>query len=62
MNMKLKRDILKALANPMSVSALAQSLGMQRNELTGYLKALEDLGLVKSTMIGRAKVYSVTEK
>ena len=40
-----------------SVKNLAKELGVNRTFLAGYLKALENLGYVKSKKIGPAKVY-----
>ena len=39
------------------VKDLARKLGVNRTYLSGYLKALEDQGYVKSKRIGPAKVY-----
>ena len=39
------------------VKDLARKLSVNRTYLSGYLKALEDQGYVKSKRIGPAKVY-----
>jgi len=41
-----------------SVKELAEKLGVNRNLLTGYLQALEELGYVTSRKIGPARVYN----
>ena len=40
-----------------SVKELAGKAGVNRNLLTGYLKALEELGYVTSRQLGPARVY-----
>ena len=40
-----------------SVKEIAQQLDVNRTFLSGYLKALEDQGYIKSKKIGPAKVY-----
>jgi len=40
-----------------SVKEMANQLNVNRTFLSGYLKALEDQGYVKSKKIGPAKVY-----
>jgi len=40
-----------------SVKDMANHLGVNRTFLSGYLKALEDQGYIKSKKIGPAKVY-----
>ena len=40
-----------------SVKEMANQLEVNRTFLSGYLKALEDQGYVKSKKIGPAKVY-----
>ena len=40
-----------------SVKELAKQLEVNRTFLSGYLKALEDQGYIKSKAIGPAKVY-----
>jgi len=44
------------------VKELARKLGVNRTFLSGYLKALEDQGYVKSKRIGPAKVYFNNEQ
>jgi len=39
------------------VKELAKQLKLNRTYLAGYLRALEDQGLVKSKEIGPAKIY-----
>ena len=40
-----------------SVKEMAEQLDVNRTFLSGYLKALEDQGFIKSKKIGPAKVY-----
>ena len=40
-----------------SVKELAGKVGVNRNLLTGYLQALEELGYVTSRKLGPARVY-----
>lgn len=40
-----------------SVKELADKLGDNRTAVSGYLRALEDLGYVTSRRVGPAKVY-----
>ena len=40
-----------------SVKEIANQLDVNRTFLSGYLKALEDQGYIKSKRIGPAKVY-----
>ncbi|MEM2293035.1 MAG: winged helix-turn-helix domain-containing protein [Nitrososphaerota archaeon] len=40
-----------------TVKQLAEQLGVNRTFLSGYLKALENQGYVRSKKIGPAKVY-----
>ena len=40
-----------------SVKELADKLGVNRNLLSGYLQALEELGYVTSRKVGPARVY-----
>ena len=40
-----------------SVKELADKLGVNRNLLSGYLQALEELGYVSSRQVGPARVY-----
>jgi predicted transcriptional regulator len=56
-NLTLK--IIKLLENDpgQTVKNLAKKLGVNRTFLTGYLKALENQGYIKSKRIGPAKVY-----
>lgn len=42
-----------------SVKELSEKLGVNRNLLTGYLQALEELGYVTSRKIGPARVYYI---
>ncbi len=45
-----------------SIKDLAKQLKVNRSFLAGYLKALEDQGLVRSKRIGPAKVYFIRRK
>ena len=40
-----------------SVKELADKLGVNRNLLSGYLQALEELGYLTSRKVGPARVY-----
>lgn len=58
-NEKLVEKIIKLLENDpgQSVKELAKKLSVNRVFLSGYLKALEDRGYIKSKRIGPARVY-----
>ena len=45
-----------------SVKEIAKQMDVNRTFLSGYLKALEDQGYVRSRKIGPAKVYFSNEK
>ncbi len=55
----LSAKIIKLLEEDpgQAVKDLAKKLGVNRSYLSGYLKALEDQGYVKSKRIGPARVY-----
>jgi DNA-binding MarR family transcriptional regulator len=59
----MKDKILKAIndSNPITISALAKKLKINRIYLSGYLKALEDNGELLSKNIGVAKIYLISE-
>jgi predicted transcriptional regulator len=40
-----------------SVKELAQKIGANRNVMSGYLQALEDLGYLTSRRLGPARLY-----
>lgn len=44
-----------------SISELAGRVGVNRVYLAGYLRALEDEGLIKSRRVGPARTYSLME-
>ena len=51
---------IEALLNEIpgqSVKELSAKLGDDRNVVAGYLRALEDLGLVSSRRVGPARMY-----
>jgi len=56
---KLTEKIIELLEKDpgQSVKQLARELGVNRIFLSGYLKALENQGYLKSKRIGPAKVY-----
>ena len=55
----LRPKVIKLLdENPgQTIKELANQLRVNRSFLAGYLRALEDQGLVRSKRIGPAKVY-----
>lgn len=54
----LEERILEELnKNPISVSKLANLLGLRREFLTGFLEAMRMDGKVNVIDVGRAKVY-----
>jgi len=56
---KLTEKIIKLLREDpgQSVKELAKKLGVNRIFLSGYLKALESQGCIRSKQIGPARVY-----
>ena len=56
---QLTAEIIKLLEKDpgQPIKELAKKLGVNRIFLSGYLKALENQGYVKSKKIGPAKVY-----
>ena len=60
----MKEKVKKAISdnNPITISALAKKLKVNRIYLAGYLQALEDNGELESKNIGSAKVYLINEK
>lgn len=59
----LTAKILKLLEDDpgQSVKDLARELGVNRTFMTGYLRALENQGYVRSKKIGSARVYFKVE-
>lgn len=57
---KLLRTIIDS--NPITISALAKKLKVNRIYLSGYLQALEDNGELESKSIGVAKIYLINRK
>ncbi len=61
-----KPTMLKALLvlseRPMTLSALARTLGTNRQRLKGYLEELERMGLVKEEVCCGLRVFHVTER
>jgi len=57
----MKEKLLRAIvdSNPITISALAKKLKINRIYLSGYLQALEDNGELHSKNIGAARVYLI---
>jgi predicted transcriptional regulator len=59
-NPTLEQKILGLLSEDiMSVSEIARKIGMRRDIIAGYLKALKDQGKLKFFKVGRAYVYTI---
>lgn len=60
----MRNKILKNITifSPITISALAIKLKINRIFLSGYLQALEDSGEVKSKTVGAAKVYQINKR
>jgi PAS domain-containing protein len=56
------RDLLKASPRGLSISEIADRLGIRRNIVSRDLKYLQRLGQVEMRSIGTSKVYSFTAK
>jgi len=59
----LSSKIIKLLRNNpgQTIKEIAVQLNVNRTFLSGYLKALEDKGFIRSKEIGSAKVYFVRD-
>ncbi|MFB3896320.1 MAG: hypothetical protein ACE14V_08460 [bacterium] len=57
----LKSRVMELIVNesPITISALANKMKINRVFLAGYLQALEEMGELESINIGPAKIFKV---
>lgn len=57
MTIKDRIETLLEKGTPFTVSEVARQLKIRREYVGGYMKCLEDMGILKGFKVGRALVY-----